>query len=621
MPAYYTNRSPRYSGNTADCYVVGYDVAYSNAVGGKADVSVKAWVYCTWSAYNSNGERSYPYYAYRQDYVVTIDGVQGKGSYTNETGNPDTGGDWSVGTYNCNGLTCKQRAYLGEVTYTVSYDQGTSPSIPITVKYYVRNGYAHSWPPKNTFTGSMSLTLPQQTPLTIGSATISASRDEIDYECSITSAGTGASVSSYYWEIDAAEQAFYSTDYVKVKNYLENGGTLTDEEIAKYDINRNGYIDSDDMWSIRYNASGFQQDTASGHLYYFLPNTTYNWKLTVTNSLGDTDTAEGTFTTSGNYPTVKSVNTSSTRTSITVIPTATFDYNDELQSYNFSYGTDADSLSRGPSTGTASGLQPNTTYYYQIGVTSTQGKQSTYWSGSVKTLCNAPSALSITRSNATTTSITIKVGATGDTNAPITNYTLYYTNPSGTKTTLNMGTATSTTITGLAVDTNYVFQLKATNAGGSTTSSTVTYSTNLTNPITSKVVVSNILPFSCTITVTASVNPSRTLTYAFSKDGGSTWTSYQSSNVYNWSGLNEETTYKMGVKVKATHTGINSADTTVTSFTTVTTPADQAKVRIKKGEAWKKGKLWYKYSGEWKKAKKVYIKRNGQWTVGYNYEN
>lgn len=623
MATYYTNKSPRFSGSTADCYVVGYDVSYASAVGGKADVTVKAWIYCTWSAYNSSGQRSYPYYAYNQDYIVTIDGEEGSGSYTNKVASPQYGSDWSPGTYTgCNGLTCRQRAYLGAVTRTVTYAQGTAPSITIRVKYNVRNGYSHSWPPKNTFEGSTTLTLPRQTPLTIGSASISADRDTASYSCTVSSAGTGATVSSYYWEIDAETQAFKALDYVKVKNYLENNGTLTDEEIDKYDINRNGYIDADDMWSIRYNASGFQETAASGTIYYFLPNTKYNWTLTVTNSLGNTATKSGSFTTSGNYPTITSVNVSSDRESITVIPTAKFDYGDALSSYSFSYGTSADSLVRGPSTGIKTGLTPNTIYYYEIAVNSVKGKQSTSWKGQVKTLCNKPSALTITRQSGTTTSLVIGLGATGDTNAPITSYTLVYEDPNGVKKTINT-TSTSTTIPGLAIDTNYKFYLTAVNAGGSTSTPAdkpVIFSTELNNPTISKVEATNILPFSCTITATASINPSRTLSYAFSKDG-TNYTAYQSSNVYNWTGLSEETTYTMYVKVKATHTGVNSSDTTAIRSIAITTPADQAKVRIRKSGTWKKGKLWYKKGGTWKKAKKVYIKKDGKWVVGYNYEN
>ena len=81
------------------------------------------------------------------------------------------------------------------------------------------------------------------------------------------------------------------------------------------------------------------------------------------------------------------------------------------------------------------------------------------------------------------------------------------------------------------------------------------------------------------------------------------------------SGLLEETTYLFFMSAT------NVAGTSYSSTVEVTTPADQAKVRRKNNGTWEKGKLWYKKNGEWVKAKKVYMKINGQWVIGYNYEN
>ena len=80
-------------------------------------------------------------------------------------------------------------------------------------------------------------------------------------------------------------------------------------------------------------------------------------------------------------------------------------------------------------------------------------------------------------------------------------------------------------------------------------------------------------------------------------------------------GLSEETTYLFFASAT------NMAGTTYSPAVEITTPADQAKIRIKEGGIWKKGKAWYKRNGEWVKAKKIYIKVNGQWVIGYNYEN
>ena len=128
----------------------------------------------------------------------------------------------------------------------------------------------------------------------------------------------------------------------------------------------------------------------------------------------------------------------------------------------------------------------------------------------------------------------VTLSATGDTNAPITNYTLKYRKGnSGNWTTINYGTNTTRTISSLDSDEDYTFYFTATNAGGTTTSSNTVLSPNLTNPVINDLTVGNLLPFSCTVTVNASIVPSRTLEYRFSNDGGTTWTAYQASSAYD----------------------------------------------------------------------------------------
>ena len=225
----------------------------------------------------------------------------------------------------------------------------------------------------------------------------------------------------------------------------------------------------------------------------------------------------------GNAPVIVAVNPAPARTTCSLANnTITYDTNASFKSVSIKYGTSASYGSTATST-SLSGLQPNTTYYYSMTVTDNWNRVSGAKTGSFKTTCNAPTNLTITRTSATTNSMNITLSATGDTNAAITNYTLYYRKgTSGTYTSINYGTATVKTIASLESDTNYQFYFTATNAGGTTTSSTVTFSPNLNNPTISALTISNLLPFSCTATVTASVSPTRTLNYRFSKDGGAT---------------------------------------------------------------------------------------------------
>lgn len=357
-------------------------------------------------------------------------------------------------------------------------------------------------------------------------------------------------------------------------------------------------------------------------------NVSYSWSASATNSAGKTGSNSGSFYLTPVAPATPTVSTTPSRTGCTFSVSSSYDNKRAYSSTSIKYGTSTSYGSTSSST-TLSGLSPNTTYYYSVTVTdkNNSGAYSTALTssaktGSFKTTCNKPSSLSMSRSSGTTTSITVKVSATGDTNAAITNYTLYYKKASASSyTSVSLGTSTSKTLSSLSVDTDYNFYFTATNAGGTTTSSTYTYSTTLNNPTITTPVVTNLLPFSCTVTATGSITPSRTLNYRFSKDGGTNWTSYQTSNTYNWTGLSEETTYTMAVQVRATKVGTNASNTTASSTVNITTPADQAKIRIKKDGNWVKGKTWLKKDGVWVKAKKIYIKVDGQWVIGYNYEN
>lgn len=402
-----------------------------------------------------------------------------------------------------------------------------------------------------------------------------------------------------------------ATSITRTSAYLSasintNGGSLTD---GGWDVSTDGGAN----WT--YHGGNPTGRTVEG----LQANTKYWYRGYAVNSAGGANSGWSTFTTSGNAPVINSVNPAPSRTSCSLADNnISYDTNASFSSVSIRYGTSASYGSTATST-SLTGLSPNTTYYYSMTVTDNWGRTSTAKTGSFKTTCNKPNSLSLTRASATTSSINVTLAATGDTNAPITNYTLYYRKgTSGNYTAVDYGTNTTRTISGLDSDTNYQFYFTATNAGGTTQSSTVTFSPNLNNPTISALTITNVLPFTCTATATASVSPSRTLNYRFSKDGGKTWTSYQTSNVYNWTGLNEETTYTMAVQVKAIHTSQNAVDTTATKTTTVTTPADQAKIRRMIEGQWRKGKTYIMVNGKWVKAKKLYIMVNGEWKLNDN---
>ena len=54
---------------------------------------------------------------------------------------------------------------------------------------------------------------------------------------------------------------------------------------------------------------------------------------------------------------------------------------------------------------------------------------------------------------------------------------------------------------------------------------------------------------------------------------------------------------------------------------TITTPADQAKIRRKVDGTWVKGKAYFKEEGAWVKAKKIYKKIDGVWYINTNYDS
>ena len=138
---------------------------------------------------------------------------------------------------------------------------------------------------------------------------------------------------------------------------------------------------------IRYGTStSYGSTSTSTTISGLTPNITYYYSMTVTDNWGRTSTAKtGNFKTTGNNPTIDSHEVKVyTQTSVEMQYSASYDTNDSLSSYKWEYGTSTSYGSSVIGTNIINGLNANTTYYYKLTVTSTQGRSSTA-TGSFKT--------------------------------------------------------------------------------------------------------------------------------------------------------------------------------------------------------------------------------------------
>ena len=140
-------------------------------------------------------------------------------------------------------------------------------------------------------------------------------------------------------------------------------------------------------YSIRYGTStSYGSTSTSTTISELTPNTTYYYSMTVTDNWGRTSVAKtGSFKTTGNNPTINSHGVKTyAQTSVEMQYSASYDTNDSLSSYKWEYGISTSYGSSVTGTNIINGLNANTTYYYKLTVTSTQGRNSTT-TGSFKT--------------------------------------------------------------------------------------------------------------------------------------------------------------------------------------------------------------------------------------------
>lgn len=107
-----------------------------------------------------------------------------------------------------------------------------------------------------------------------------------------------------------------------------------------------------------------------------------------------------------------------------------------------------------------------------------------------------------------------------------------------------------------------------------------------------------------------------TYTLYYKKSTESSYTALNCSDTTSKSFVaEEETTYSFYIAAT------NAGGTTNSDTITITTPADQAKIRRKVDGTWVKGKAYFKEEGAWVKAKKIYKKIDGVWYINTNYDS
>ena len=361
------------------------------------------------------------------------------------------------------------------------------------------------------------------------------------------------------------------------------------------------------------------------------------------------------------------------------------------------------SLSLGTSTsGVITGLQPNVTYQLYVKVTNAAGSKDSS-TATIKTIPYPPNNLSISVSNTLPFTTDVRVGGSGDTNAGITNYTVYirrkptkpiydmaikslsdgstwarifyHNNKDGSILFTSLSEARNTQQTDkysrlyLLDDNTYKGtdgkfelmlcypELSGYNRWKQTNSPCNEYVTRNSNG--AKVTGYEAINISWTAhywggleRYSADANTFET-TYLDGSVGHGNWYyalgaketyikgipgpddngicgvvelwvriddgSYQTTNlgtntIGTISGLAEETEYISWV------VATNAGGTQSSAAVSFTTPADQAKIRRKTESGWVKGKTYYKKNGAWVKAKKIYIKVDGKWKIGTNYD-
>lgn len=189
------------------------------------------------------------------------------------------------------------------------------------------------------------------------------------------------------------------------------------------------------------------------------PNRQYWYRGYVITSGGSANSGWGTFTTSGNAPSISSVAQTPSRIGCFLIPNVVYDTNASYSSITISYGTTTSYGSTSTSQ-SISGLQPNTKYYYSMVVKDNWNRNSAAYTGEFTTTGNIPVINSVAPTPDRTQCV-LSANVTYDTNASFGSVAIQYGTTTGYGSTSN-----SYTITGLQPHTTYYYSMRVTDNWG-----------------------------------------------------------------------------------------------------------------------------------------------------------
>ena len=476
-----------------------------------------------------------------------------------------------------------------------------------------------------TRTGSnASCTVTSDGGATVTACSLKASTTSGDYSSpvsTITGSASGASGSfssltpntKYYVRGEATNTA--GTGYTTETNFTTSGNAPTVTTSATRSktgatITYNATYDTNASYSSRLieygTTTSYGSSTTNTTLSGLTTDTTYYYRITITDNFNRSGTATGSFTTGVDNPVITNTGLTTSYTSFSFNPTVTYGEDASFGRIVCRYGLTQDKDQTVESTSlplVISGLKSKTMYYYNVRVYDNGNRGSNDPGGNLYTQSSAPFSVSakINSYSEHQANIGTTFSVYPDDYPTSASATVTGTGYNQTKTIPLTGTPPepgTVDFTGLSSQTTYTVTTTVTNSTGSTTSSSKTFTTPAAAPSISSVSIVSNGTTGIDISVTASGDSGDTLQYRFSSNGGTNWTSMQTGSTYSYTGLTAGSTYNVCLEVR-------NGDRFVYEYYTITLPTS--------GSTTNNGLIQYRQEGWWTNASKILIVKYNKW--------